>query len=515
MKNITEQTSSPHLHINKTICQRCNGCFKDILKHLIKNKNCQNDYDMKTLRERRRQEKLAKKRSDFKLYYKENQDKVNAKSADYYENNRESVHLKQAEYYKNNSQSVLLKQAEYYKNNRESVRLKQGENYRKTIGTRFQYKRFKKHFNKQHAQAYMTPQQEHLFHHTRGVCQPETMPDLNHNIEYSNGSCLLCNEAKAVKIIGVSRIVCLACQKAYCNVCSLEVDADPHHGPLHFSPDTGYLLGMLGHCPLYTEYRQYSDSWDLSPGGYRKKHDNVKDCQICEKVKKDYPEYKLYLEERAPRLKIPGLTAIIPEYYSCNLCYTEKEFACQFDLHMRNHTKYGQSVAILGLLVDVISTKPYMEHVSMEDFAMIEKVLIQTKGVAAVITVFQKSVLEFCGYIPKHEPTKEVNLGAAILVKPGIDIESAISAMLYKEQWNAQLFKVKNYFSETYSAYTTFSDPRRSEISESFLGTYNSRCFHTLMRETNLRRRNVAILENRLDLTVLFSSINVIVLGVH
>ena len=74
---------------------------------------------------------------------------------------------------------------------------------------------------------------------------------------------------------------------------------------------------------------------------------------------------------------------------------------------------------------------------------------------------------------------------------------------------------MKNYFSETYSAYTTFSDPRRSEISESFLGTYNSRKFLTLMRETNLRRRNVAILENRLDLTVLFSSANVIVLGVH
>ena len=146
--------------------------------------NCQSEYDMEALRESRRQERLEKKRLNFKMYHKENQDKINAKSADYYMNNRESVRIKQTE---------------YYKNNRESVRLKQGENYRKTIGTRFQYKRFKKHFNKQHAQAYMTPQQEHLFHHTRGVCQPETMPDLNHNIEYSNGSCLLCNEDKAVK----------------------------------------------------------------------------------------------------------------------------------------------------------------------------------------------------------------------------------------------------------------------------------------------------------------------------
>ena len=496
---------------------------------------------MDALRESRRQKRLEKKRSHSKtyysekkseisnkkkVYYKENQDELNAKSAAYFKNNRESVHLeqakyylennesvrlKQAEFYENNRESVRIKQTEYYKNNRESVRLKQADNYKKTIGTRFQYKRFKKHFNKQHAQAYMTPQQEHLFHHTRGVCQPETMSDLNHHIEYSNASCLLCNKSKAVKIIGVNRIVCLACHKAYCNVCSSEVDAEPRHGPLHFSPDKGYLLGMLGYCPLYTEDRQYKDLWNLGP--YRKEHDNVKDCQICEKVKEEYPEYKLYLEERTPRLKFPGLTAIIPEFYSCNLCYTEKEFACQFDQHMRNHTMYGQSVAILSLLVDDISTRPHLQHVSMEDFTMIEEVLMQTKGVAAVITVFQKSVLEFCGYIPKHEPNEEINLGAAILVKPGIDIKSEISAMFYKKQWKAQLLKVRNYFSETYSAYTV--DPRRSQIPESFLGTYNSYRFRTLMRETNLCRRNYAILENRLDLTVLFSSANVIVLGVH
>ena len=149
-----------------------------------------------------------------------------------------------------------------------------------------------------------------------------------------------------VKIIGVNRVVCLSCKRAICHVCEVEVDADPRYGHLHYSPDQGYLLGFLGMCPLYDKYQSYTDWWGRNGNTYK----NVRDCNICKQLKKEYPEYDIYLEKRKPRLKYPaepwetstefGAVEIEPEYYSCNLCRTEKDFVCQFD---QNNISFSSS----------------------------------------------------------------------------------------------------------------------------------------------------------------------------
>lgn len=442
-------------------CQYCNNDFKDILCHLNKSKKCQSVHDMDAIRESRKQAKLEK----WRCYNKK-----------------------------------------YYKKNREKIRKNKAENYQKSKGNRFQHKRFRKHFRREHALAYVTSQQEHLFHHSQGVCQPETMENLNHCIEYSNGNCLFCKKDTTVKIIGVNRVVCLACNKAHCYVCETEVDADPYCGLLHYSPDEGRLLGFLpGYCPLYTKDRYYKDLWSTNTIRSNE-YENVTDCQICLEIKKEYPEYDIFLKTKKEMLKYPGCIKFTPEFYSCNLCKTEKDFVCQFDLHLRNHTKYGQSIAILGLNVEIDeASDPYLGHVNIENFMMIEDVIMETKGVAAVLTVFAKDTLKHCGLIPKNVDDAKVNLGAAILVKSGADIKSELSIM-FKKQRKRQLLKhlviyeVKNHFQETYSSYEI--DSRRSEISPSLLGVH--RTSFVELEGTNLCKRNMAILENRFDLILLY-----------
>ena len=391
-------------------------------------------------------------------------------------------------------------------------------NERKTnVGKRFQYKRFKKYFQQKHASAYFTPEQEHLFNHTRGFCQPHTMVELNHCIEYMDGKCIFCVHNTAVKIIGVNKIVCLSCNKAYCLVCTTEVDPDPVLGVVHFSPDDGTLLSFIpGRCPLYTGSRVYKDLW----GSYawsENEHKVVKDCSICETLKQTYPEYELYIgkkedrlmsprsalfkpETREDRLKYPGSVVFTPEFYSCNLCNTKVDFLCQFDLHLRNHTKYGQSVAILGLNVDIAeASNPYLGHVNMENFMYIEEELMKTNGCSAVLTIFGKSTLEYCNLIPRNKSNMNVNLGAALLFKPGVDVEIELFSMFKKQRKreifkNLVIFKVKNHFTTIYD--TTFDDDaRRSEISQNFLGVFGTRDFK--LENTNLCKRNMALLENR------------------
>ena len=117
----------------------------------------------------------------------------------------------------------------------------------------YQNLRFWRHFGKKEAARYLTPQQEHLYHHSLGVCQPDTMKAFNHSVEFYNALCKFCQMPQGMKLIGVNCIVCLRCQKAQCYVCHREVDSDPEFGCFHYSPDTGHLLNFIPeYCPLYS-----------------------------------------------------------------------------------------------------------------------------------------------------------------------------------------------------------------------------------------------------------------------
>ena len=127
---------------------------------------------------------------------------------------------------------------------------------------------------------YNTYQQQHLYHHARGFCQPETMEFLNHSIEFVDGLCHSCLGTSAIKIIGVNRLVCLRCQKAHCYICTAEV-----------SPDGGRLLSFIpGYCHLFSMSSTFEDI---------NKRKNQKECQICDDIHRKFPEYQLYLEVRS------------------------------------------------------------------------------------------------------------------------------------------------------------------------------------------------------------------------
>ena len=111
-------------------------------------------------------------------------------------------------------------------------------------------------------------------------------------------------------------------------------------------------------------------------------------------------------------------------YYKFNLCDTEKDFVCQFDLHMRNHTKYGQSIMILGIQCACGNHEGSFGYVKEVLYRQIESELMKTMGVCAVLSVFGKDWLVSKGLIERSNST--VNLGAALLLKPGINIRKEL-----------------------------------------------------------------------------------------
>ena len=129
----------------------------------------------------------------------------------------------------------------------------------------------------------------------------------------------------------------------------------------------------------------------------------------------------------------------------------------------------------------------------------IEEELMKTNGCSAVLTIFGKSTLESCNLIPKNNSTIDVNLGAALLFKAGVDVERELFSMFKKERKretlkNLVIFKVENHFTSTYSPMLD-EDARRSEISKKFLGVFGTRGFE--VKNTYLCERNMALIENR------------------
>ena len=136
------------------------------------------------------------------------------------------------------------------------------------------------------------------------------------------------------------------CKKAECTVCHDEVSPDPEFGCFHYSPDSGSLLSFMPeYCPLYSNH--------LFPEYQAMNHSkNKQDCKICTIIKNEYPEYEILGElETHSRATENGWRYEQQDIflYTCNLCDSKFEQVCEFDLHMRNHTKNGKNVAVIGL----------------------------------------------------------------------------------------------------------------------------------------------------------------------
>ena len=419
-------------------CKVCNLEFKDILKHLRKNQDCASEYDVDQIIHERRLSRLDKMRTQQRANY------VVKKSSkqDYYLANKSSIRAKQAEYTNANWSNIRVKNAKYKKVNSLVIKEKKTKYYSKKIGLILQKKRFYKHFRKEYAMKYITSSQDHVYYHTLGVCQVESMQSLNHSIQYSDGRCKFCDAHQGIKIIGVNRQVCMNCMKGQCVLCSSEVSPDPEFGCLHYSPDTGYLLSFLpDYCPLYSNhfFPQYQAINNPK---------NKKDCQICSSIKQDYPEYQILGDfETKNIMREEGLIYEQQEVfiYNCNLCDSKFNHLCEFDLHMRSHTKYGKNVVIFGLVSHPREEIISFRRVGDELFASIETEIMKVSGISAVLAVFGTERLKPFSYMKVDD---DINLAASALIGEGVDIwfeleKSNIDSSIVEK---IKILDVRNHF---------------------------------------------------------------------
>jgi len=407
-------------------CKVCDKFVKELLKHLLKNKPCQEGYDVDQIRETKRQERLEQKRKWSREKYKKNKDEILKKREEHYKVNRESIRDAQAKYYEQNQESIRDAQAKYYDQNQESIRIAQAEYHKRNRSFTCQRKRFRKHFTQQNALDYLTDHQVHLYHHTRGICQSETLKGFNHSVEYYDGFCNFCNQKQGVKLVGVNRQVCLSCNRAKCTICEIETSPNPELGCFHYSPDCGFKLGFIpGHCPLYSKpgFPSYSFLACIT---------NKLACKLCNQIQEDHPEYSLfgemenvYASSKWSFEKVGGFV------YTCNLCGNKSNFICEFDLHMRNHTKWGKRVAIVAIRTPLDQEHIGYERVKEESFLVLEQELMKAKGVSAVIAIFKKNRFE---RFFKKDNLEDVNLVASLLLKEGVDIHDELSNVSINQQ---------------------------------------------------------------------------------
>ena len=291
--------------------------------------------------------------------------------------------------------------------------------------SKYQRLRFKRHFGEKKASQYLTSQQVHLYQHCLGICQPDTVKAFNHSVEYYDGLCKHCQEPQGVKLISVNRQVCLSCKKAQCLVCQSEVDPDPEFGCFHFSPDTGHLLGFIPeYCPLY--------SIGCFPGySAINSYKNKKDCKLCSVIKGDYPEYEFFCDKESDiRVMQDGSKCekIEIDRYTCNLCGSKFDFVCEFDLHMRSHTKFGKNIALIGLKSPQILDKWVNERVTEDKFLILENELFKVTGISAVLVIFRTRRLKRC--LPNSN-VENFDAIASVLLSEGTDINIELNDVLF------------------------------------------------------------------------------------
>ena len=493
-------------------CKSCDNIVKDILKHLLKSKPCQEVYDVEQIRQSKRQERLEKKKKWSREKYERNRDeilqkreahyKVNKESirlarAEYYSKNTESIRVAKDEYYSNNMESIRVAKAEYYCKNKESIRVAQAEYFKRSRSLSCQRKRFHKHFKHEDALNYLTGHQEHLYHHTKGICQSETLLEFNHSVEYYDGLCNFCTERQGVKLAGINRQVCLGCNRAKCTKCDSETSPNPEFGCLHYSPDMGSQLGFIpGHCPLYSNphFPRYSDLICIT---------NQHACKLCNEVNEDYPEYSLFGELKSESC-VSGTTVSRKDVfvYTCNLCGNKFDFVCEFDLHMRSHTKWGKSVAVIALGTSFDQEHLDNDRVTEENFLIIEKELMKAEGISAVLTIFKKKRFE---KFFKKENLEDVNLVATLLLKEGVDINDELKSVSIDHQIieNIVVVEVRSHFVTDHSVWACyepgyhvrkrFEELLRWEDRPSVMELYP-------VSDSRWYRRNTALLSSRCSL---------------
>ena len=110
--------------------------------------------------------------------------------------------------------------------------------------------------------------------------------------------------------------------------------------------------------------------------------------------------------------------------YTCNLCDSKFHYVCEFDLHMRSHTKHGKNVVIFGLVYNSEESLISHKRVSDSIFSVIEKELMKVSGISAVLSICGTDRLEpFSGSMHLDD---DMTVAASVLIGAGVDIYSEL-----------------------------------------------------------------------------------------
>ena len=365
--------------------------------------------------------RIQKKREKQKFAYENSKSEILAKNKRYKEEHKEKIKGKNKKYKEEHKEEIIGKNKKYHEENKSEISKRKATSYQKNRGFICQRKRFENHLQETNTRSYVTEQQQHLYYHTKDFCQPDTMEYLNHSIEYYDGICDSCGEASAIKIIGINRMVCSICKKSHCKVCRTEVSPNPLEGYLHFWPPGKTLKFIPGFCSLFSMY----------PANYaaRNSFENKRDCRMCDETKTNHPEYESFKElVKTMETDLHGNSRKMDVmFYICSLCKTRQKFVCEFKHHMKSHTEAGNHIAIVGFNSN-LNERVKRGHLKEETYAKLEKEFMKLNEVIAVLTIVWKE--HMTTYFDENS-FQDVRFGAALLLRPGIDIATHLSKISF------------------------------------------------------------------------------------
>ena len=160
---------------------------------------------------------------------------------------------------------------------------------------------------------------------------------------------------------------------------------------------------------------------------------------------------------------------------------------------MRNHTKYGQMIVILGVNLDVQEDIRPFRHISEHTYRLVESELMTASGIKAVLSVFGKYKLDSESLLANAN--ENINAGAALLIRPGINIRKELLKIRrvknVVQSW--EILTVRKFIKETY-----FS----GSFEKLFLDHVNKTAYeNTYSWQNEMYKRNKAILTNRCSLS--------------
>ena len=227
-------------------------------KEQMKQRYMDNREFEKEQRKQRYKDNPESEKEQRKQRYKDNPESEKEQRKQCYKDNQEREKHQRVQRYNNNPIPEKQYNMKYHQENREKI-LPKMRDYNK------RYKPFRAAINKlreriisEHnpfhgrKQWYLTDSAFHLYYHTLGKCDLNSVVNARHSIQELKDLCDNCGE-KLYSLVGSNKLHCMhiKCGNTICSVCRKCVPADPRQDYQHFYLHSGILPGM---CPLFKDF---------------------------------------------------------------------------------------------------------------------------------------------------------------------------------------------------------------------------------------------------------------------